>query len=296
MFLIASMYQEVVHPDYPASGGRKDTFLHQLKRVFTSAILLTISYVLFFLVHQFITAGLCKAFGYEPVITYNHIGNLPMEYQAWSVKRITLIFSSGPLVCLLAGIFFLDLFNSLTGKGTLLRFSVLWAAICGINLFCAFLLLSPIAVENFSSDLYTGFSIVGAWWRLGRLLMIPVSFLAMTGSVLLGYFIGDMFLKFSFSRTLIDSCGGRRKVILQLYFLPVLAAAPVLLSLTSERSFLLHCFLLLSLLITGIGMIVGADSDKKSLRVYGKDVLNTVPVLWLALTVALIGYIWFFFR
>lgn len=289
--LLSNAFEDF-QPDVASSAsGVKDSFAGRIKRIITSAVLLLVAYIIAFLLHQYMTGLLCIAYGYEPVISYNFIDNLPDDYRQWTLWRITIIFSSGPLLCLILGIFFLDFFNSLTGRGTLLRFFVLWCAICFLNLFLSFLLVSPIAVENYSSNLYTGFSIVGAWWRMGRLLMMPMAFIALTGSILIGYLTSSMFVKFSFSKTLIDTFKGRRNILFQLYVAPILVAAPVILWLSSDKSYLVHVSHLFNLLLMTVGMFMGAENLSPNSRVYGKDVLNTIPVLWIALAGALISVI-----
>lgn len=283
---------EDFQPDVASStSGMKDTFAGRVKRILTSAVLLIVAYIIAFLLHQYVTGLLCIVYGYNPVISYNHIGNLPNDYKQWTLWSITIIFSCGPLVCLILGIFFLDFFNSMSGSGTLLRFFVLWCAICFLNLFLSFLLVSPIAVENYSSNLYTGFSIVGAWWRMGRLLMLPMAFIAMTGSILVGFLSSSMFVKFSFSKTLIDTFKGRRNILFQLYVAPIFVAAPVVLWLSNDKSYLVHVSHLLNLLLMTVGMFMGAETSSTNARVYGKDVLNTIPVFWIALAGGLITLI-----
>ncbi len=283
---------ENFQPDVAApTSGVKDSFGGRVKRILSSAVLLIVAYITVFLLHQYLTGLLCTAYGYNPVISYNHIDNLPMDYREWTLWRITIIFSSGPLVCLILGIFFLDFFYSMSGSGTLLRCFVLWCSICFLNLFLSFLLVSPIAVENYSSNLYTGFSIVGAWWRLGKILMIPFSFVAMTGSIMAGYMTSDMFMKFSFSKTLIDTFKGRRNILFQLYVAPILVAAPVVLWLSNDKSYLVHVSHLINLLLMTIGMFMGAESLSGTARVFGKDVLNTIPVFWITLAGGLIALI-----
>lgn len=274
-------------------SGAKDSFAKQLKRILTSATLLITAYIIAFLLHQYMTGLMCLVFGYDPHISYNHIDNLPFDYRQWTLWRITIIFSSGPLLCLVTGIFFLDFFNSLSGSGTLLRCFMLWCSLCFLNLFFAFLLFSPIAVENYSSNLYTGFSIVGAWWRFGNLMMIPVSFIALTGSILTGFLTGSMFLKFSFSKTLIETYSGRRNILFQLFVLPVFLAAPVIILLSNDKSYLVHLFHIANLLLMSIGMFMGVESESKEMRVYGKDILNVIPFLWLCIAGGLIAAVLF---
>ncbi|MDZ4846127.1 MAG: hypothetical protein SH857_11320 [Chitinophagales bacterium] len=276
----------------PTSGG-KDSFGGRVKRILTSAVLLLVAYIIAFLLHQYATGLLCIVYGFHPVISYNHISNLPNDYREWTLWSITIIFSSGPLICLIVGIFFLDFFNSMSGRGTLLRCFTLWCSICFLNLFFSFLLVSPIAVENYSSNLYTGFSIVGAWWRFGRLMMIPLAFVALTGSILVGFLTGTMFLKFSFSKTLIETYSGRRNILFQLYLLPVLLAAPVVLFLSNDKSYLVHVSHLINLFLMSVGMMMGVENISKEMRVYGKDILNAIPVFWLALAGGLISLIVF---
>ncbi len=273
-----------------------DPFLNRVKRALTSAALLISAYILVFLLQQFITGGLCLLFGYNPKITYNDIGNLPFEYNHWSFLRVLVIFSSGPVICLLAGILFYDFFNQLSGTGSLYRFFFLWLSICSINLFLAFLLLSPLGVDRYFSGLYVGFSIVATWTHMGYVVTSPLALIAAAASIFMGFFLFDSLMKFSFSSRLLQTPRGQRKMIFQLFIMPVFVAAPALMALTTFKSSLLHAVLLLNLLLMSIGLFINVGRTSQDIVVFKQDILNVIPVTWLCLAAVIYMAVWFFLR
>ncbi len=271
-----------------------DPFLNQLKRVLTSSILIIPAYIIAYLTQQYIIGAACMIFGYDPSIDYNHIQNLPFDYREWSFIRVTLIFSSGPLLCFIIGLFFLDFFNSLRGRDALYRTFVLWLGICYVNILFGFLLFSPVGVSEFNSVFYKGFSIVGTWWRMNGILMIPIALIGIAATIITGYLLFDKFLKFSFSHRLIYFLSGRRKIIVQFFLLPLLVAAPVLLSLSDSKVIPIHAMLLLNLMIMGIGMYFSADTLEQDTKVSGNDVLNAFPVFWYGVAISVYALVWIF--
>lgn len=274
----------------------RDPFFNKVKRVVTSATLLILAYLLVFLLQQFITGGLCFLFGYHPKITFNDIGNLPFEYTYWSFLRVLVIFSASPVICLLLAFLALDIFHQQSGRGSLSRFFFLWLAVCCINIFLGFLLLSPLGVDQYYSGLYVGFSIVGTWTRMGLIVTSPLSLASAAVSIFAGYFLFESIMKFSFSSRLLQTSNGQRSIIIQLYLLPVLVAVPVLISLTTFKSMLLHSTLALNLLLISMGLFIGVRRTAQNMLVFKQDVLNTFPLVWLLLTMAVYALIWIFLR
>ncbi len=274
----------------------RDPFFNKVKRVITSATLLLLAYLLVFLLQQFITGGLCYLFGYRPEITFNDIGNLPFEYTYWSFLRVLVIFSASPVICLLLAFVALDIFHQQSGQGSLFRLFFLWLAVCCLNIFLGFLLLSPLGVDRYYSGLYVGFSIVGTWTRMGLIVTSPLSLASAAASIFAGYFLFESLMKFSFSSRLLQTSIGQRSMIIQLYFLPVLVAAPVLISLTTFKSMLLHLALVLNLLLISMGLFIGVGRTAQNMLVFKQDVLNTFPIVWLLLAMAVYSFIWIFLR
>ncbi|GIV33840.1 MAG: hypothetical protein KatS3mg031_1375 [Chitinophagales bacterium] len=275
---------------------KRNSPFDQLRRALTSAALLIPAYIIAYALQQYVTGVLCLLFGYEPIINYNRLDNLPFDYRQWSVMRVTLIFSAGPLACFIAGLFFLDLFNSLKGQIHLSRLFVLWLGICNLNVFLGFLLFSPFGVGQYHSPLYQGFAIVGTWWRLNTLLMTPLAALSGGASLLVGHKIVPAFLKFSFSYSFIHGSGGRRKMLLQLYLVPLAMAIPALLLLPDKNSFAVHAALLMNLLLIGVGAFIQSGMRVQDTRVSGADVLNTFPWLWFILASMVYSAVWLFLR
>ena len=273
-----------------------DPVVNRVKRVLTSATLFIAAYIPVFLLQQFITGGLCLIFGYNPKITYNDIGNLPFEYTSWSFLRVLIIFSSGPVICLLIGIFLIDFFNQLRGKRSLFRFFILWMATCCLNLFLGFILFSPLGIEQYHSGLYVGFSIVGTWTRMGFIVTSPLALASAAASMLVGYFLFSNIIKFSFSSRLLQTPSGQRKIIVQFFIMPVLLAAPLLIALTTFKSVLLHVALLFNMLLMGMGLFINVGSISRDITVQKNDVLNDFPVTWLLLAASIYLSVWFFLR
>ncbi len=281
---------------YPDITETDDNLFRQAKRVITSTVILIPAYVIAFLIQQYITGGLCIIFEYEPDISYNHIGNLPFHYRYWSLPRILVIFSAGPVICFIIGVIFLDLFTQLSHQDTLYRFFFLWLGVCCINVFLGFFLFTPIGVEQYFSGLYTGFSIVATWLRLSGGMMWPFAILAALGSMITGYLICGNFLKFSFSSRLLQSPKGRRKIIIQFFVIPVLVAAPILFFLATPKTLFLHVYLTLNFLLMAIGIFLRIELDSSEVIVFKKDILNTIPVFSIIFALGVYLSVFFFLK
>lgn len=267
-----------------------DTLLNKLLRVLTTALIFSILYIVSVATYHIIVGAFCNYFHLKSSYNFNGFIQLETNYVYWSVKRITAIFLSGPLACLSIGIYFMYLFNSLTGTVNIVRYYLLWGGIIFINFFLVQLIASPFGAFDYKGGLYQGLSVVLAWWKFKGLMLAPVAIITAIGLFYFGYFTSNDFYKFSYSTRLNVVKRGKNLFLVQVYFLPILLSAPLLFLLSNRYSFILNIMLYLGFLIIGAGMIMRNEYNVMPEKATKADVIKRIPIIEALVAVGL----WYF--
>src|ERR1700722_12574708 len=81
-----------------------DSFINKVKRVFTSALMFVVAFIISDSILQFTLGILAKSLGYGVDISFNILKVFPRDYRHWSRPRVAAVFLGGPLFCLLLGV------------------------------------------------------------------------------------------------------------------------------------------------------------------------------------------------
>ena len=268
----------------------KDTFTNKLLRILTTVFIFSAFYIISLATYHIVVGAFCNYFHLKSNYNYNGFLHLETNYMYWSIKRITVIFLSGPFVCLSIGIYFIYLFNSLTGTVNIVRYYLLWGGIVFINFFLVQLIASPFGAFDYKGGLYQGLSVVLAWWKFKGLMLAPVAIITAIGLFYFGYFASNDFYKFSYSTRLNVVKRGKNLFLVQVYFLPILLSAPFLFFLSNRYSFILNIMLYLGFIIIGAGMIMRNEYNVMPEKASKADVIRRTPIIEALVALAL----WFF--
>jgi hypothetical protein len=280
---------------YTTNTGVADSILNKIKRISTSSLLFIATYLIAYTVSHYFTAVLLISFNYKPEITFNDFHNLPFHYSYWTNEKITIIYSGGPLLCLLLGVVFILAFNNI--KTSALKLFTFWLSICFCNLFLGFIFFCPFGIGRYDSELYKGFAIVASWWRIGGFIFIPLALGSVFLSIILGYFLRNELLKFSFSARLSNSIKGKNILVRQFYLFPVIIASPVIVSLSTYESIQIHFFLFINLMIISIGAFLRNEYDfTTKIKARKEDVLNKLPLVELIFVAVIYAGIFFYLK
>jgi len=289
---LGTYYGEVKH-----KKRIKDRWYHKARRVLYSALIFTICYIAVVMLYQQILKTFFVMYGYtEAEATYNQLNNLPVDPFQWNRKVVTLIFGGVPTIFFLLGIVFVSLLWWMEEVYNNIRLVILWLAVLSFNLFYTSVIISPAGNASYITGLYNGFAVVAAWWYVKNIFLIPlvVFFIALTLSS--GFLIGFEFLKFSHSKSLLESVKGRNLYLTQTFLLPVLVGAIPLIMLTSKYSFVLHAVFIANLLLMGSGMFIRNEIDRRGAQTVRTNTLNRIPLLEAAIALVVWGLVYVFFR
>ncbi len=274
---------------YDNSIKIEDSAVGKLKRILTSGLIFSICFMLCILILKYVTGIMLLLFDYHPDIRYNRIYNLPNDDpSAWNKKIITLTFSAAPTLCLIIGIFFLSWVNAMKGIISKFRLILLWLSIVFTNTFLSLLFSAGLGTGYIKTALYDFYAPVFLWWRLKTALLAPVSIFALIITFMFGYFICNEFLRFSFTSKINSNKKGKKRFIIQVFFIPILLGSFLVLLLSTEYSFPLHAILLLNYIVMFLGMLLRNETDVMPVRAKKEDVLNSIPFIELLVA----GFLW----
>jgi hypothetical protein len=275
----------------------KDRWYHKARRVLYSALVFTICYISVVMLYQQLLKTFFVMYGYtEAEATYNQLNNLPIDPYQWNRRAVTIIFGGVPLIFFILGITFVSVLWMLKDVYNTLRFVVLWMIILCFNLFYTSILITPAGNANYITGLYNGFAVVAAWWHVKNILLIPLVIFFMVISILTGLLIGYEFLKFSHSKSLLESNKGRNLFLTQTFLLPVLVGAIPLVMLTNKYSFVLHAVFIANLLLMGMGMYIRNEIDKRGAQTVRSYTLTKAPFVETIIALVVWGGVYLFFR
>jgi hypothetical protein len=274
----------------------KEPFTNKIRRILTSFTALFICYVLSVIIYHTATAIFCDVFNIHNKFNYNGFTELNSSLVIWNLKRVTAVFSSGFIICII--IFAVILYQYIKKKDEIdiLRYYLLIGLVVFLNFTMIQLVVSPIGTITRNLGLYQGLSVVFTWYRFNGLLLVPLLAVALIIMFVFGYKIGNEFLKFSFTSRINANRRNRIYFLIQVYFLPLILLFVTIIPLTREYSIIINFFLFVGLLYTGIGMVVRMEYDRWVERAYKADVLNKIPKVLLPLSVLLWVVIFFFWR
>jgi hypothetical protein len=252
-----------------------DNMQNKIKRALTTTSIFIILFLSALALYHGAIGFATDYFGVDAKYNINGFSNLDMHFTNWSVKRATLVFSLGPILVLLAGLFFLiKLFNhkSLPNMG---RYITLWGSIIFLNVFFIQLANTPLSGKNYEMlSLYHGFAVVFAWWKFSGILLVPFSILAVFILFLFGYFIGDNFLSFSFSSKINVTQKGKLAFLFNVYFLPLFLSMPFVFLITNRTSIIFNILLYIGFMIVGAGIAFNYENSRTVKKANKADLLN----------------------
>lgn len=236
-------------------------------------------------------------YGYtEAEATYNQLNNLPVDPYQWNRKLVTLIFGGVPSIFFVLGIVFVLVLWFMKRIYNVIRLFVLWLAILCFNLFYTSVIIAPAGNANYITGLYNGFAVVAAWWYVKNIFLIPLVVMFVVISILTGVLISFELLKFSHSKSLLESVKGRNLYLTQTFLLPVLAGAIPFIMLTNKYSFVLHAVFIANLLLMGAGMQIRSEIDRRGAQTVRTNTLNQIPLIEAIIALLLWGFVYWFFR
>jgi hypothetical protein len=275
----------------------KDQWYHKARRVLYSALIFAVCYIAVVMLFQQILKIFFVAYGYvEAEATYNQIQNLPVNPFEWNRRVVTLIFGGVPSIIFILGIVFFAILWMMENTYNTTRLAVLWLAILCLNLFYTSVLISPAGNANYITGLYNGFAVVAAWWHVKNIFLYPTVIFFMMLSILTGVLLGYEFLKFSHSKSLLESRTGRNIFLTQTFLLPVLVGAIPLILLTNKYSFVLHAVFIANLLLIGMGMYIRNEVDTRGAQTKRSNTLNGIPLVETIIALIVWGVVYLFFR
>lgn len=265
-----------------------------LKRMANSTFLFVICFSLAVFINYLISALAASVMGYQPVLYYFGIENIPLEHTAWNQSRIILYHLSGPIVVLFLGLISLRIHIALRKSGSILKPATLWFAFCSILLFLCYITEIVFGTESYSSPFYFGFSVVASWFWMGKVIMAPISLVGFVLTLAFGYMITPFFLELSSSATRIQNLFGKRAFVFQNVILPFIKGAALIMVFRADKDFVHSICILFSISIAIFVIWLRSSQKIMGLKIVKSDSLNHSIFILLVLLIGLFAGMHYF--
>src|SRR5579862_5045866 len=184
--------QDIVTNDAPA----RDTAGAWVRRIFTSAVMLIIAFIMATTLIELIIALLAKFLRYKVKVTYNLVSVFPNDWHYWSKPRVAVVYLTAPVACIVLGFLLFNFLKLNKDWGSRFRPFVFWLSLCLVNMPLAHLLFSPLGIrEAYGLGFYQTFAIVGTWFGLNAEIMGLFAVVSIVLSMAYGLLIRNELLK-----------------------------------------------------------------------------------------------------
>ncbi len=257
-----------------------DSRLNKFRRVLTSCFMFLSAYIVANLVHHLFLGLLSWIIGYETTVGFHTVSSAPYDYAHWSSLRVLFLYATTPFVCLIAAYIIYMLVLNNTEIISSSRAFFFWLHACFVNVFLTQLFIIPMGTNpRYANGFYRSFAIVTTWFHLPGEVFVVATVLAGLLAILWGYMMAPEIQRYSFSSRLVQTMGGKNKVAIQVYLLPILLGMPAIVWFSNSLSFLLHVLLLSLFFLPWLGIFIRHRMDMSIVRCNKEDVLNHWPIL-----------------
>ncbi len=278
----------------PEHRGR-EVWYSKLFRIFNSAICFSIAYIAITQLYWVSMALVAKLFKFDSFIYYYGI-KFMLNDQSWNHRNISLIYGTGPVFALMAGLLCLLFFYKLKRIPSLLNVLFLWGFVIGTGIFSTQALIASLGMNNYDSDFYQNLAVVFTWLKIPAflvyLLNIPFAFMLI-------YFAansGKPFLSLSFSYGKVNKLSRKRRYFFETVIVPFLLGGLITTVLTFPMNLSIHLLYLAVIavqLLIAWYMLVHIEVLKEDvLRLKSLQVLNPFLVFFLVLAIITVLVTW----
>lgn len=265
---------------------KRDKKTSQARRLLTSTLAFILAYLVCIISHQTATGIASALFGFQPTITFNAILGLPIAPQYWSKLKVTAVFGSGALWLFIQSVIAFYAFLSYrSGATSAFRNWLLWLGILSVNYLLVLVITLPSGELNVNWSLYQDLAIIAMWWYVPTFVTIPLAIVTALLSLLLGYLISPLMLRFMFSSKAGSSVEGRKGFLVSHYILPIILGALFIAPLLDSYSWQLHAALVCNLLYMAIGIFSQSEYLTMGVMAQKHDVLNRWPIVLGTITI-----------
>ena len=205
-------------------GKNTEQWYSKLFRMLNSAICFSVAYILFTYAFWFATGFAGRLFKFDAFVYYYGIKFL-LNNHSWDSGKVTLIYMTGPVFCLVLGLVCLFFYKKMESNKTMLNVFLVWAFVIGTGIFVGQGVVAVLGTYNYQSDYYQGLSVVYSWWKL------PVFMIYVLNIPLLLLFLyfainyARPFLLFAYSYAKVNKLSRRRKYFFETAIVPFVLGA-----------------------------------------------------------------------
>ncbi len=235
---------EIVKPNERKGG--------MLKRMFTSLLLLLISYLAVVLVHNLLIALMGKGLGYVVKPSFAGIDMAPKLNRYWGSSRVIALFALPSFAFFLFSLIIFTVLQSRERENSLFRYGLFWLMMWCFLWPVSQLIAAPFSMTNTDNNLnYQGLAVVANWFGIPPVIMIVLGALGVAAVVVMGFVNAGYFLRYIYS---LKGKGARNFWLQAMFYLPVIVSLPFSLLFTYPAISQPHLFLSALALFFGAGM------------------------------------------
>ncbi|MEX0812492.1 MAG: hypothetical protein WD048_09780 [Chitinophagales bacterium] len=265
------------------------------RRTVTSTCFFILTFYTAVFLNHAVSAYAAKIMGYDPVLKYFEVSNLPMDWEHWSKLRVFVFYSSGPLFVLFVGLISWHLHSLLKKTSSIFKPVTLWFSFNCIVLFLSYVIVVVLGTGSYNSPFYYGFSVIASWYWFGKPLMAPVTLLGVGFSALYAFFVSRSFLELSSSYKRINNLYGKRAFVFYNVVLPVFIGSVIILVLRADKDFIESLVTFISAVIVVFVIWLRSIPKISGLKIVKSDTLDFPVGFSLILLLVFLALLsWFF--
>ena len=274
----------------------KEQWYNKLFRMLNSAVCFSLAYIVLTYVDWFVMGLVGKLLFKFDVFVHYYGLRFILAGQYWSKLKVTLVYGSGPMFFLIAGLVCLYIYDKLKEYPTQLNLFLYWCFVIGTSLFASQAAIAALGAGEYNSPYYQGFSVVLAWWKapniVSYILVVPFA-------LLLIYFAVNYtrpFLHFSFSYARVNKLSRRRRYFLETAMVPFVIGALITTIVTFPLNIFVHAVYLftigIALIVSWLAMFYIEIPKDDVLKYKSLQQLNFTFVFFLALAIGFVMLTW----
>jgi hypothetical protein len=230
-------------------------------RIINSAIAYLAAFTIVYVGFNLVTALFAKRYHLFYKLFFFKV-DFTQNYDLWTIDSVLKTFISGPVFCLIAGVFALIIQKLYRKRPGILKLFWLWLGVHFLNFFCAQLVLMPIKNTGSQGINASYLGIVSDYLYWEDFSKLIASIFATLVLILIGSLVAKPFIQVTNSTQHIFKNESRIIYLFQTVLLPYIIGSAITLVYFSDGSFILNLAVIFSLFVVIVSIFINAMKSK----------------------------------
>ena len=261
-----------------------------LVKILWSGFYFALAFILINYFDHFVTSLCASLLDHKPIFSYDGVKPIAAAASPWTLKRVTFIYLTAPLICLLiSGGLIVLLFKSYSNSH--LSLFLFWLSLNAFALFYSYFFTGILGAGKYTSIFFTGFSLFLSWFYFssGTIILLLVLFSLFFSVASIAF--APVAMKYNYSNRLLKTKEGRTSLFVNTVLFPFLAGITIV-ELTTypldlAYTFVRFCSISILLIVLFLAML---RIKKSSSAITQNGGIRYISPLYLLVAIALLAF------